>query len=202
VLAALPVARTAQAEDGSPELSRDMQFVPGEAVVGFEPGQDTTAYAAQASALADTVGVQVVEQSDNLALMSFAPDADVPAVVEELAAQDGVDFAEPNYVVYAPDAISAVAIPVMTVDRPTTGGETLTLTADILRAMRTNREVSGVIQAVPTYPNDFSNNWSWVKISTDIIWPDKAANPKVCVVDTGVDANHPDLRGYVVNGRD
>jgi subtilisin family serine protease len=123
-------------------------------------------------------------------------------VVEELAAQDGVAFAEPNYVAYAPDAISAAAIPVTTVERPTTGGETLILTAGILRAMRTQRTVSGSIQAVPTYPNDFSSNWSWAKISTDIIWPDKAANPTVCVVDTGVDDLHPDLKGYVIKGQD
>jgi subtilisin family serine protease len=202
VLAALPLGRTAQAEGGGPELARDMQFVPGEAVVGFEPGQDSAAYTAQATALADAVGAQVVEQAGELALMSFAPDADVAAVVEELAAQDGVAFAEPNYVAYAPDAISAEAIPVMTVERPTTGGETLILTARILRAMRTQRMVGGSIQAVPTYPNDFSSNWSWVKISTDVIWPDTTANPTVCVVDTGVDDLHPDLKGYVIKGQD
>ena len=202
VLAALPLARTARAEGGAPELARDMQFVPGEAVVGFEPGQESAVYTAQAAALADTVGAQVVKQTANLALMSFAPDADVAEVVEEIAAQDGVAFAEPNYVAYAPDAISATAIPVTTVDRPTTGGETLTLTAGILRGMRTIRTVSGTIQAVPTYPNDFSSNWSWVKISTDVIWPDKSANPTVCVADTGVDDLHPDLKGYVIKGQD
>jgi len=202
VVAALPLAQTARAEGSSPDLARGMQFVPGEAVVSFQNGQDAAAYTAQAAALAETVGAQVVKQENNLALMSFAPDADVAAVVGELAAHDGVAFAEPNFVAFSPDAISATAIPVTTVEYATTGGETLTLTADMLRDMRTRRKVGGRMQAVPTYPNDFSNNWSWVKISTDIIWPDKSSNPVVCVADTGVDASHPDLKGYVINGQD
>jgi hypothetical protein len=68
VLAGLPLARNAWAEGGSPQLARDMQFVPGEAVVGFEPGQESAAYTAQATALADAAGAQVVEQAANLAL--------------------------------------------------------------------------------------------------------------------------------------
>jgi subtilisin family serine protease len=200
VVAALPLAQNARAEGSPPNLARDMQFVPGEAVVSFQSGQDAATYTAQAAALADTVGAQVVEQNDNLALMSFAPDADVAAVVKDLAEKSGVAFAEPNYVAFSPDTVSATAIPVTTVDRRTTGGETFTMTADTLRAMRTSP--GGSVQAVPTYPNDFSSNWSWVKISTDIIWPDKSRNPTVCVVDTGVDAYHADLKGKVVKGPD
>jgi subtilisin family serine protease len=202
VLTALPLAKPVRAEGSSPDLSRDMQFVPGEALVAFEEGQDTAAYSAQATALADTVGAQVVRQDAGLALLSFAPDADVAAVVDEISAQAGVAFAEPNYIAYSPDAINGTAVPLMSVDYQTTSGGTLTLTADMLRGMRTEASVNGVIQAVPAYPDDSFNNWSYNKIGADIIWPDRSANPTVCVVDTGVDSNHPDLSGYVINGQD
>jgi subtilisin family serine protease len=202
VLTALPLAQPAQAESSGPELSRDMQFVPGEAVVGFESEQDSGAYTARATALANQVDAQVVSQDGNLALLSFSPDADVTAAVEKLSAQDGVAFAEPNYIAYSPDVVGGSAIPVMGADYQTDEGGTFTLTADMLRSMRTEANIDGVIQSVPTYPNDSSNNWSWVKVGSDIIWPDKSANPVVCVVDTGVDANHPDLMGYVINGKD
>jgi subtilisin family serine protease len=201
-LTALPLASTARAEGAGPELARDMAYVPGEAVVAFESGLEPAAYAAQASALADVAGAQVVEQGGKLALLSFAPEADVAAAVDQLSSQAGVVFAEPNYVAYAPDVLGANAVPVMAADYQLTDGEPLTLPASMLRNMRSERSVGDEIQSVPTYPNDFSNNWSWVRVGSDIVWPDASANPVVCVLDTGVDANHPDLQGRVINGRD
>ena len=57
-----------------------------------------------------------------------------------------------------------------------------------------------------TYPNDPSaldpiKGWGWLWVNADIVWPDvKAA--EVAVVDTGVDAQHPELMGLVANGFD
>ena len=57
-----------------------------------------------------------------------------------------------------------------------------------------------------TYPNDPSaldpiKGWGWLWVNADIVWPDAKA-AEVAVVDTGVDAQHPELMGLVVNGFD
>src|SRR5262249_10523641 len=54
-----------------------------------------------------------------------------------------------------------------------------------------------------TYPIDPSlySQWGWAYVNADIVWPD-TKSAMVAVVDTGVDALHPDLMGQVVNGFD
>lgn len=68
----------------------------------------------------------------------------------------------------------------------------------------------GVVSVEPVYykfatatPNDpgFARQWALPKIQAPTAWDTtKGNNIKVAVIDSGVDYNHPDLKGQVING--
>ena len=175
---------------------QDALYVPGEVVVGFAAGRTAKAYKTQASALANTVGAEVVDLYGNMALLSFNEDADVWALSTQLSGQAGVKYAEPNYILSVPEEtitvengqvkvgeIESYAIThhdstLTGVTRDLPNGEKKTISVDILKAMRTIRNG----QNVPTYPND-GYEWDWQGIGTYIIWPNAAASPMVCVAE-------------------
>ncbi|MEJ5202878.1 MAG: S8 family serine peptidase, partial [Anaerolineales bacterium] len=194
--------------------------VPGEVIVGFAEGMSAKQSAAQAAALAGEVGAQVAEVSANTALLRFAPDADVPALAEQLGGMADVAFAEPNYINWIPEENAlgeAYPVDEVRINLQMTSGsgkreKTLSEIPDVddvrqltlsINELWTARRMSGK-QSIPAFPTDpfLWNNWGWDYVQADIIWPDKAANPMVCVIDTGVDINHPDLKGRALNGRD
>jgi len=183
-------------------INRDSLFVPGEVVVGFASGQSAQAYAAQASALAGTVNAQVVDRSGSTALLSFAENADVVGLAQTLGAQSGVLYAEPNYISWIPEtAPNGVSHDLTEITRRGADGKRKTISMAELKAMRTMRGALGV----PTYPAEGNNGWAWGWwwSNANLIWPNYvAATPTVCVVDTGVDVNHPDLIGRALNGAD
>lgn len=202
------------------EISRDTLYVPGEVIVGFIEGKPSQQYANQASALAGEVGAQVVEVSGNTALLRFSPDDDIQATVEQIASMTGVGFAEPNYISWIPEdttlrepepvsevkirlnetAASGVREQIPLLAPAGAGNQILSIGVGELQAMRSIRNG----QSVPTFPNDTRlwENWAWDYVQADLIWPDRSINPIVCVVDTGIDVNHPDLKGRAINGRD
>ena len=222
VLSLLPAAALpASADDGGQEINRDVLYMPGEVVVGFAEGQTPKQTAAQAAALAGEVGAQVAEVSGSTALLRFAPDADVPALAEQLSGVGGVAYAEPNYIYWTPeenalgeahaaDEVEMIIQEMLpagdvfgrrAVELSKTGQQrTLTMSTDQLRTIR---RLSGK-QSLPAFPSDpyWEDNWGWNYVEADLIWPDKAANPMVCVIDSGIDINHPDLKGRALNGRD
>lgn len=201
--ALFPAAATARAQAPVPEYSRDTLFVPGEIVVSFEMNLPAADYTAQANALAGLVSAQVVKQYQHLALLQTAEDADVQALAAQLAAQPGVVSAEPNFISWIPETGGpAEPFTLTEVTRTDLSGGEHKVSIEDLKLMRSRRTVGGKIQTVPTYPNDAWSNWGNNTVNWDIIWPDKAANPTVCVLDTGADANHPDLYGKIVNGYD
>lgn len=95
------IAHSAQVEVDAGAL-----YVPGEVIVGFVEGKSSQVYQAQASALASEVGAQVVDSFANVALLQFAEDADVAALVAQIGGMAGVAYAEPNYVRWIPEYLA------------------------------------------------------------------------------------------------
>lgn len=203
----MPVAAKVQ----TAEITLDTLYVPGEVIVAFEKGLSAEAYAAQAAALAGEVGAQVVDSFENVALLQFDEGADVSALVSQLSNVAGVAYAEPNYVRWIPemqmDPTKVVGKPQPRTEvtfrlRDPKGGKEreIKLSLSELRSMKSVRK--GL--AVPTWPTDPDvwTQWGWDYSDASIIWPDKAPNPAVCVIDTGVDNKHPDLAGRVLAGYD
>ncbi len=202
-----PVAKAAPQSD----YDRETPYVPGEVLVVFKEGQTSKAYAAQASALAGDVNAQVVSRYNNLALLSFDENADVPALASQISASGKVLYAQPNYLFWLPEADgqltgslgSASAGDYVLV---TPAGQKITFTRDQLLSMRRLVKSGSRWVQSAAFPNEVTSNMpvssGFQQINADVVWNNTAASPAVCVVDTGVDGSNKDLSGKVVNGYD
>lgn len=197
-------AAIAQDAPGAPAA----QYVPGEVLVAFAPGGSGKTYAASAQALAGQTGADVAASFENLALLSIDPAADVAALASELTASGQVIFAQPNWVYSVPEAAAAGERPGVTLPQDATyslrtaEGGTRSFSAKQLAAMRTIKKG----KSIPAFPkeivNDFYQSWGWDIVETDVVWRNSASSTAVCVIDTGVDSKHADLKSKVINGYD
>lgn len=195
ILALLPIdTASAQAPTPEPEITRDTLYVPGEVVIGFDRDLPKAEMEARAEALAGSVDATVVDQYANMVLLSADFTTDVVALSEQLAGQVDVAFAEPNYISWIPEA-DPLGDPLQLTE--ITHGKSFKRNIEELKSMRS---VRGSVR--PTYPDDEFNNWGNSKIKHDIIWTYKDGSSLVCVIDTGADNGHPDLRGKIINGYD
>jgi subtilisin family serine protease len=185
-------------------------FVPGQLVVGFDEGLTAQAAAAQASALAGSVGAQVLKTSGSVALLGFDPAADVAGLAAQVSGQTGVKFAEANYLYTIPETdASAYAQgkqPTMVVRKTPEkakgqfgGKDYFAVPIAGLKAMTT--KTGTTIKAV--YPNDPYLWWGgWDTVNASMVAPNLTPSANVCVIDTGVDYLHPDLAIRMIKGYD
>jgi subtilisin family serine protease len=185
-------------------------FVPGQLVVGFEDGLAAQATAAQASALAGTVGAQVLKTSGSVALLGFDPASDVAGLATQVAGQTGVKFAEPNYLYNIPEveaaSFSQGQQPEVVIRKTPaeargemSGKDYYEVPLSALKAMTTRSGTT--IKAV--YPNDPYLWWGgWDTVGASMVAPNLTASANVCVIDSGVDYLHPDLAVRMIKGYD
>ncbi len=203
----LPVQSSAAQAESTPPAPT---YVPGEVLVAFPDGRSAKAYAAGAQALAADSGAELVAQAGSVALLSVDPAADVPALAAALEAGGQVLYAQPNWVYSIPEAAAVIERQPGDVNVPAGAAYTVRganggrreFSTRQLAAMRSVR--SG--KSIPAFPKEITGNfyqsWGWDYVESDVIWRNSASSPAVCVVDTGVDGKHPDLKSRVVNGYD
>lgn len=198
VVAFLPAQQAVQARPATQDIPADALYVPGEVVVTFTDGLPAASYTTQATALAGSVSAAVVRQDKNTALLSFSPDADVTALVNQIAAVSVVKTAQPNYIHRIPEKDSQLRGKQYTPTAFTTtaaDGSSIVMSWSELLSLRT-------VQGNPSYPNESDSAWGWFKVGADIIWGMAASTAQVCLLDSGVDSAHPELTGSISGGYD
>jgi hypothetical protein len=191
----IPARHPVLAQSSAQEIPEDAQFVPGEVVVTFAQGLSASTYSTQASALARTVGANVVRRYQNMALLSFGVEADVAALASTIPSVARVESAQPNYVYRIPEKGSDVLAQGYRSPNYQVSGD-VSLSWDELKSLRISTQGS------PTFPNEIDNAWGWDRIQADIIWNTPASTAQVCLLDTGVDTAHPDMTAMFVTGYD
>jgi len=174
----------------------DAEYVSNEVVVVFADSQDKTLVGKieQAVETANETGGEVTRLSlDGSAVIQV--DGDVAAAAAELSQQPDVLYAQPNYV---------FSVPV----EEASGEEGYKVNSEyVLRhvvpsassnwksVMAVPKSTIQGMSAMGVYPTDpyLAENQGWNWVGADIVWPNTTVSANVCVVDTGIDAAHPDL---------
>lgn len=193
--------------EAAPSKPARKRYVEGEVIVKFREGTPASRMAATArvghrDAVIRRPSLDPLAggPDSRLALSRFPKTISVETMIARLRLRPEVEHVEPNYIVSAGlPALHRPKSPRTAVSRragATAGGtaQTRTVQTADLRAL------------AATYPNDPDaldaiKSWGWLFISSDVVWPD-TRSVEVAVIDTGVDAQHPELMGRVVNGPD
>ncbi len=165
---------------GVPQLASSggtAQHVPDEVLVRFHPGADT-------AAALSAVGAVVTSRIPRIDVwvLRLSGGRSVADAIKVLQARSDVRYAEPNYVASVPENSGPTAQPsgALPVLKPGPG-PLFTPNA-------------------PAYP---AKLWGLVKIGAATAWnttKGESGNVVVAILDTGVDATHPDLSGKVLIG--
>lgn len=169
-------AQMAGVTPGSPSTDSDLPpHVTGEILVKFHPGADTTAALAAAGATVlyriPRIDVWVLRLSGGRSIIEAA---------KTLQQRQDVWYAEPNYLALVPETSRPGSDP--------TG---------LLPALKP--PTTALTPNDPAYP---AKLWGLVKINAASAWDvtTGGSNVVIAVLDTGVDATHPDLSGKVLTG--
>ena len=180
----------------TPPQTETPPYVPGELLVGLDIPASARLIV-QAQALGNEIGAAVMAAYGSTVVFHIDPGADLTALAEQVRSMDGVRFAEPNYFYNLPDDPTDHAAPPNQVPlRSMDGLLTYARAEDLLQLSR------GPAGRTPTYPGDGFNNWGFAWSGASIVWTEKSPSPAVCLIDSGVEVNHPDLKGRVINGYD
>lgn len=185
-------------------------YIPGELVIGYKTGLKIGEYGVMANSTASTAGMKAKKVNANgVALFKANDNQNLKNLIEKVKQDPNVEFVELNYVYKLPDIekIDTSKVNKDVVIRKTPKGldkqtnkEFVGITKEALSSMKSI--VKGKVQA--TYPKDpylWDNN-GWSTVGADIVWQNTTPSAGVCVIDTGVDALHPDLAGRIINGYD
>ncbi len=204
LLGMFPAAKPAAAQSGTP--LPEGTYVPGELVVVLDGKTGASGPASQARALAGSVGAAVAASYGDMALLSADPQADVAALAAQVSSLPGVVYAQPNYIYSLPESKGGAAQggtqSAYVIDSP--NGLDVRMSWEQVAGLRTIVKKGTRSAAIPSFPKELlsGNLWAWDRIQADLIWGEKLVAPLVCLLDTGVDAKHPDLTGVVVSGPD
>jgi subtilisin family serine protease len=178
-------------------------YVEGEVVVKFKARNLRVHTAATVARLAHPQAVVARTMRDpftgrafaGVTLVRFPKSIPVESMVARYRAMPEVVYAEPNYIVSVNPLGQPGGRPVDA--RVRTGREFDARGVVETQALKPDRKT-----AASPYPNDPFYSWGWYWASAFTVWPDNKPSPEVAVIDTGVDALHPDLMGQVINGGD
>ena len=198
--------KTAYSQQTNGEITRNTPYVPGEILVSFPEGYSPRQYASQATALAEEVQAAVVDQYRNLALFDFGAEADVEAIAEHLMVNDQALVAQPNYIHWIPEKEDHLLGDPLVINSYAAQSDAgiIDLPWDQIKNLKSYYYYKKKWRAIASYPVELTSGklWGWDTIQADLVWTETKASPYICLLDTGVDASHPDLKGKVVNGYD
>ncbi len=195
--------QTAQAQRPTADIPDGASFMPGEIVVKFKSNPGVPA-AQVASALAGTISATVVQVDKNgVALLATDPDTDIEGLAASIAGQAEVEYAEPNFVYSIPKLASVNTENIKnlnTITRVDSEGKTIEVSTDLLQSLKMRKGS----RTLAVYPNDpyLWRNLGWSVVEADIVSNNRTSSKNVCVIDTGVDYLHKDLKGKVIKGKD
>jgi len=181
------------------------EYVPNEVVVVFadSDGKNLVSKIEQAVQTAQESNGEVTRLSlDGTAVIQV--EGDLASALTDLNQQPDVLFAEPNYIYSLPvEAASSdegfklnseYVLRHVTPSAKTNGASLLATPKTSIQSM-----VAQGIYPTDAYLNE-NQGWSW--IGADIVWPNTTTSPGVCVIDTGADTLHPDIKARMLTGYD
>ena len=202
--------QTARAQGETPvpfETTHEVKYVPGEVIVVFEKDRVRASgeMMATAESIAGAMSGEVLEMREGAFLMKVDEGTDIQSFTADFeaniqgalpGAEGDIAFTQPNFIFDLPEPGGGTGGDV-TPDNPLPNDGEEQTDPDELKKLKSTT-------VLPTYPEDplLFNTWGWWDASADVVWQDKSASPTICLLDTGVDANHPDLLGNILNGKD